>query len=147
MILAFSKTMVIEAKTVKTLFEDKINKGIKLHTIREDKSKRWKKGMKIHFANGVRTAYYKNFKMGECKSTQTIKINDNEVFVDGKKIEQHTLQYLIYNDGFDTLEQFWGYFKPYIPFEGTLIHWTSLKYDPETKYKNPDLEKPLESIS
>ena len=58
----------------KPQFNDKIIKGIKIHTIREDKHNRWKPGRTIQFANGIRTKNYKQFFEGECKSIQPIKI-------------------------------------------------------------------------
>lgn len=58
----------------KPQFPAKILEGTKKHTIREDGNDRWKPGMKINFATGVRTKKYRQFKEGVCKSVQKIKI-------------------------------------------------------------------------
>jgi len=59
MVLAFKKRFV-----------EPIKKGVKIHTIREDKTNRWKSGMKVHAATGVRTKNYNCFFESVC-----IKIN------------------------------------------------------------------------
>jgi len=44
-----------------TNFVEKIEKGEKIHTIREDKLNRWRAGRIIHAAVGVRTNEYRQF--------------------------------------------------------------------------------------
>ena len=56
----------------KKQFVPSILNGDKIHTIREDKHSRWKKGNQIHFATGARTKRYNQFFGGECKSVQGI---------------------------------------------------------------------------
>ena len=72
----------------KNKFTPLIIKGTKIHTIREDKPNRWKEGNKIHFAIGIRTKNYCQFKEGVCKGTQKIDIihksNVITVKIDGK---------------------------------------------------------------
>lgn len=62
----------------------------KIHTIREDKHNRWKPGMTMHFATGVRTKNYKCFHIDTLVSIQKIEIkyyNNNSsypaVIIDG----------------------------------------------------------------
>ena len=129
MVLGFKKTMEAPSgRKVPTNFQDKIQKGIKLHTVREDRTGRWKAGMKIHFATGVRQTNYNCFKEGVCKSVQDIMIQGYRVYIDGRKLASDELEYFANNDGFDTLEEFWDWFIPYTPFVGKIIHWTDLKY-------------------
>lgn len=115
----------------------------KLHTIREDKSNRWKAGNDIHFVINNRTPERFQFApVVKCVSVQEIEIKYKhaedlpDVFIDGcdmwkkgqpgikecfKEIEQ-----LAINDGFDSMLQFFLYFNT--DFKGKIIHWTDLKY-------------------
>jgi len=128
MILGFLKTFMVNGKTKNTNFVEKINKGIKLHTIRTDEKKRWRPEMKIHYATGVRSQYYDNWRMGKCTGVQPIEIRDRSVWVNGRELNESEIIYLSDNDGFDCVEDFWGWFDLYSPFEGRLIHWTDLRY-------------------
>ncbi len=56
----------------KNQFEPLILDGTKIHTIREDKHNRWRRGRDIHFATGIRTKNYNQFFSGKCKSTQRV---------------------------------------------------------------------------
>lgn len=113
-----------------TGFVEKIEKGIKIHTIR--KGFRWGPGRIIQFATGVRTSKYHQFKDGKCISTQRIEIypaepmNRGEVVVDGRNLSLDEKIELAHNDGFDNLVSFWLWFDS--DFEGQLIHWTDKKY-------------------
>jgi hypothetical protein len=146
MILPFKK---IFPWGTSTNFEEKILNGIKKHTFREDKKGRWKPGVLIHFATGVRTIFYNCFMKGICKSTQSVQINyfksytfltykefmSLEVVIDGNlfyKLENGMVTFdngmieLAKNDGFDSREDFFKWFDE--DFEGKIIHWTDLKY-------------------
>ena len=116
----------------KKQFVPKILDGAKIHTIREDKTRRWKKGMEIHFATGVRTKDYDQFKGGECTMVQEIKMNPStgEVLVERHgqffPLSDYYKAKLIEQDGFDSEDEFWEWFNE--PFEGVLIHWTNYFY-------------------
>lgn len=117
----------------KERFEKPIKKGTKIHTIREDKHDRWRPGVIIHFAKGVRTKNYVNFMMGECFLAQSIEIirtSDNIagtiVKIDGRKLTLTEIQKLAWNDGFENLIDFWMWFSQ--GFKGKIIHWTDFKY-------------------
>lgn len=122
MILGFKKQFVlpIMAKT-------------KHHSIREDKHNRWKPGMKIQMATGVRTKNYNCFNESICTSTQQIEIirksdylNETIVKVDGRELAKHEVIELAFNDGFENLISFWIWFEK--GFTGKIIHWTELTY-------------------
>lgn len=106
----------------------------KLHTIREDKSSRWKAGNKIHFVIKNRTPDRFQFApIIRCRSVQSIKIvpdpmylDKTEVYVDGRLLSKDEQQQLAWNDGFDNLVSFWMYFRN--GFEGKIIHWTDTHY-------------------
>jgi len=131
MILNFLKGFSANGGTRKpTNFEEKIKKGIKLHTIRIDGGNRWKPGRKIHFSTGARTGRYNCFKEGVCSSVQHISIKDRDIWVDGKRLPVDMITWLAINDGFDNIEDFWAWFDQYSPFEGKIIHWSeNLSYD------------------
>jgi len=128
MVLNFLKGFTVDGKSRNTNFKDKIKKGIKLHTIRNDSSNRWKAGNKIHFSNGSRTSNYNCFKEGVCVSTQKIEIIDRSIYVDDRLINETTIELLSENDGFDCIDDFWGWFDKYSPFEGKIIHWGGIRY-------------------
>jgi hypothetical protein len=127
-----------------TFFDEKIEAGIKIHSIREDKHDRWKVGRVIHFSTGVRTKNYKQFKVDICKSVQSIWIanhhtipNKKIILVNGIAFNDEQIFQLAKNDGFDSIGDFFEWFgfefigKP-IPFgcdfKGKIIHWTDFKY-------------------
>jgi len=126
-------------------FKEKILSGQKIHSIREDKKGRWKPGMSIHMAYGVRTKFYDCFcDKHKCKSTQSIKINhyptgypmiSREVIIDGElfyKLDgfsargSERMEQLAKNDGFDSVEDFFQWFSR--DFKGEIIHWTDFRY-------------------
>jgi hypothetical protein len=122
-----------------TCFKGKIIDGIKKHTIRADIHDRWKPGMLIQHAYGVRTKMYEQFKEGQCISIQTIEIlhKSGEVFIkiddkhyfDTMSFNYNTMNAineLASNDGFDSIEDFLKWFN--IDFKGKIIHWTDLRY-------------------
>ena len=122
-----------------TNFKEKILSGEKIHTIR--KGERWKPGMKIHFATGVRTKQCNIFKVGECISVQKIKIKhvvdpyahqckNETIYVtidDSYRPLCHDDFYaLCKNDGFTKYADFVNWFKE--DFEGQIVHFTNKKY-------------------
>ena len=116
-------------------FKDAILSGEKKHTIREDKHNRWKPGMKMHMATGVRTKEYNQFYEAVCVSTQEIEIirksdrdrvNDTIVKVDGHMLTDIEILHLIVYDGFNSIAEFLKFFQN--GFKGKIIHWTDLKY-------------------
>jgi uncharacterized protein YqfB (UPF0267 family) len=117
----------------KEKFKEPILKGTKIHTIREDAHNRWKIGMKMHMATGVRTKNYNQFQEMKCMSIQGIEItrvsdylNDTIVTVDGRKLILSEIQQLAWNDGFENLIDFWMWFDK--DFKGKIIHWTDFRY-------------------
>ena len=58
----------------KNQFVPAILDGTKIHTIRKDPHHRWKPGMTIQMATGVRTKKYKCFKKAICVSVQEVRI-------------------------------------------------------------------------
>jgi hypothetical protein len=133
--------------------DDAVSFNPKLHTIREDKTKRWKAGMKIDFFINVRKKDMFRFapvlpvvsvqkidiKWSSCKTQMNI-------FIDGIKFAVYKNHYdgegwrdlylpnnipprglnLVINDGFDSIQDFVSYFDK--DFTGKIIHWTDLKY-------------------
>jgi hypothetical protein len=105
--------------------------GTKIHSLRVDKKNRWKEGMKIDMATGVRTKKIQRYGVGydmKCESTQRINITveDNNnvfVYVDGRTINPEDVAI---NDGFDSLIEFAMFFYP--EFNGKIIHWTNFRY-------------------
>lgn len=128
-----------------TNFENKINRGVKIHSIREDRYGRWKVGRQIHMSHGIRTKNYRCFNDKEtCKSVQSIKIYyiENggkcpsvEIVIDGNIFYKTENNFVIYdrgmiglarNDGFDSVTDFFKWFDH--DFEGRIIWWRDFKY-------------------
>ena len=96
--------------------------------------------MLLQFCTGIRTKQYKAHGKTECDGTQKIQFvwkeqadpNDLSlsIFIDGRKItDQHTLDLLALNDGFDSYAEFikWESWDKK-SFTGKIIHWTSKRY-------------------
>lgn len=103
----------------------------KLHTIREDKSDRWKEGNKIHFVINNRTKDRFQFApVMRCTGVQKIEIKNYgdmvHVFIDGKWMKIEDIIELALNDGFDSVEDFFKWFDK--DFTGKIIHWTNERY-------------------
>lgn len=137
-----------------TNFEQKIKEGIKKHTIRDDIHGRWKPGMKIHHAYGVRTKNYDCFAEGVCTHIQIMEIREVKmgssddcycfplmspkhhknavsgkifrVIIDGKVLSETMIDLLAKNDGFNTTEDFFLWFNGNL--KRRIIHWTDFKY-------------------
>ena len=124
----------------KPQFVKPILKGEKIHTIRLDPHKRWKAGMTIHFATGVRTKAYRQFHEAKCHSVQEIKMmrsqDDFIVLVDDRQINSLGIALLSIKDGFYKFEDFRDWFLPEPPvyphdfeeYNGRIIHWTEIRY-------------------
>ena len=121
MVIGFNKKFVepILAKTKK-------------HTLREDLHNRWKPGMMMNMATGVRTKNYNQFEKDFCRSVQQIEIppfsmqKDYIIKVDGRILSVDEMHYLSYNDGFNEFVEFVAWFSK--GFKGKIIHWTDLRY-------------------
>lgn len=119
-----------------TNFEEKILNLTKRHTIREDKTNRWKKGNLIHLSVGVRTKDYRCFLKQACIEVQKIHMiwiakKGLDVYVNAGQLDKETVDLLIENDGL-TPTQFLQWFgfddSGNKEFKGKIIHWTNLKY-------------------
>lgn len=117
-------------------FVPKIISGTKIHTIRDDEHDRWKPGMTMHMATGVRTKNYNQFHTAIVISVQRILIYPTPwemiVIWDG---DTHTclcednIKLLAKHDGFDSTALFWLWFsKNHNGKPKKLIHWTNLTY-------------------
>lgn len=134
----------------KKQFIEPILSGSKIHTIREDKTNRWKVGNSIQFATGVRTKLYNEFKTGTCIRIQEIEfkwkkhnagmVSESwavELFIDGKNVmykidDFHGItltEKIAFNDGFKDVKEFfeWEAWNKK-NFKGKIIHWTDTKY-------------------
>lgn len=119
----------------KPQFVQPIMDGTKIHTIREDKLQRWKPGMTIHMATGVRTPAYHCFKEMVCVSVQTIEIDLTGLImikIDGRQLMQFVeTNTVAENDGFKNIIGFRNWFAETYEdkvFVGRIIQWTDFKY-------------------
>lgn len=130
----------------KPQFEHKILTGKKKTTIREDKKNRWKVGMKIHFATGVRTKNYRRFAEGVVESVDKISIEYIDalftirpwevcykgktfiVFFNNWPLNEQQIIDLIAYEGFDSIDDFLAFFPR--DFKGKLIRWNRESFAP-----------------
>lgn len=107
----------------------------KSHTIREDRLKRWKVGMDIHFYINVRRTNMMLFApvkkvtaiqeiVIEWTDSYGLKRPEPNVFIDGVWFFDY--DELARNDGFPSVEAFFQWFNT--DFTGRIIHWTELRY-------------------
>lgn len=127
-----------------TDFVEKIGKGIKIHTLREDRNKVYKVGTELHMATGVRTKNY--FCFNDSHIIRAIQepvliVMDEEtgllsIVVSRRKLVHEQKKMFISNDGFDNVDDFIEWFFPRglngrrkkTLWSGRLIHWTDYKY-------------------
>ena len=135
MILGFANNNIRTGE--KTGFVDKILRGEKIHSLR--KGYRWRSGMGIQMATGMRTGRYNQFNVNKpelqlCISTQRIRIiasedmTDCKIFVDNRELSRDEQKELAWNDGFDNLASFWLWFSNPDLFPDQIIHWTDKRY-------------------
>lgn len=120
MILTFSSTRLVFRIAGKS----------KIHTIREDKARRWKPGMAIHFWSGNPRNVHRNprqFAEGICTEVKEIEIKhaasmkNTIINIDGKRLTWPEMLQLARNDGFVSLADFLVWFNE--DFKGVVIHW------------------------
>ena len=108
-------------------FVDKILNGSKIHTVRVDKTSRWKIGNKIHFCTDIRTKNRNQFMFGKCTNVKEIEINGltGTIIIDGIKLNDDQINQFMLNDGFDSKVDFWSWkgWNDQI-FNGKIIYWT-----------------------
>ena len=113
----------------------------KLHTIREDKTDRWKPGVMIDFFINTRQPNMFRFAPRiPVVSVQRILMsyaysNIIHITINGRRINDwQEKEKIAINDGFENWDDFVDYFIPIIEksedgfFTGKIIHWTNLKY-------------------
>lgn len=110
----------------------------KLHTIREDKSNRWRKDINIDFyINARQPSMFRFAPTVKVISTQRIFMtydNGLEISINGTQLNNIEIKQLAINDGFDSINDFDDYFEKAIlanedkAFSGKIIHWTDLRY-------------------
>ena len=100
------------------------------HSIREDRFNKWKAGMMIHFATGVRTANCNVFRTAQCTGTQIIEILPKAglIFINGEELMYPDMRSVMQNEGHHNLSCFYRRFNN-APFRGKIIHWTALNYE------------------
>jgi hypothetical protein len=126
-----------------TNFIWKIKTNAKKHSLREDIDRRWRKGVVIDMATGVRTKNYTCHFKKTCTGTQKIEIKylnkdsnypliwiDGVLFVYFYAKDMEILQELAKNDGFCDFDDFCKWFHK--DFAGKIIHWTNLRYKRNT---------------
>ena len=111
----------------------------KLHTIRTDEKKRWKKGVLIDFFINARQKNMFRFAPRiPVVSTQRVFMtylpqtgNGFQLSINGKQLWNYQIKELALNDGFEKVEDFEDYFiaqMKYDEYSGKIIHWTDLRY-------------------
>lgn len=129
----------------KKQFKSPILAFSKIHSFREDPTRRWKAGRQIQMATGVRSKNYNCFMESECISVQTVKMVNHPssfiiVFDESTIFHWKDIIAIAKNDGFDNPYDFVEWFFPnqhenYGEWHGVLIHWTQTQYNHASPYK------------
>ncbi len=115
-------------------FEILIKAGIKIHTIREDKTNRWKPEMKIHhWMHNPRNVSKNPFQFTHpgtdiliSKQEITIEPSYKLVIIDGKPLRPSEIDTLAHNDGLQNELVFFNWFTT--SYQGYILHFTDHKY-------------------
>ena len=124
MILTYSKEQ----------FKNKIQAGVKIHTLRIDKTDRWKEGMNIqmwmHNPRNISKHPYCFNDKNICTGWQRIWIHpaSQTGLILHDNIWDYFLNFdeLAENDGFESVRQFWTWFNKEESYK--IIHWTDYRY-------------------
>ncbi len=118
--------------------EANILAGIKIHTFRDDPKDRWKPGLFMHHATGIRSKRYRCFLKNQVVSIQKAVIKNNpsffaelEIYIDGRLFKGTEVNTIAVNDGFRNAYEFKAWFfkiKGCKEWTGKLLHWTDKKY-------------------
>lgn len=127
-------------------FIEPIRTGVKIHSIRKDKGKRWRTGKLIHFkawtekpyrsplnsiADPIKVKSTQHVFMSITQGRVCISIDYDELFGYPERNE------FAINEGFENWEAFEDYFYPIIDkdedqvYSAKLIHWTDKRYQHE----------------
>lgn len=70
--------------------------------------------------------------VNRCVSTQAIQLIESvrsiQLLEEGRFLTDAEIDALAYNDGFETTQDFWYYWRTKGTFKGYIIHWTRLRY-------------------
>jgi hypothetical protein len=105
-----------------SVFKDKIMDGTKWHTIRPRKNPP-KVGESLYIWWKSRTTDREFLGISPCTQVDSISINPvtHLVFINNEKISNDDIEQLSANDGFNSIFDFWDFFKK--PTTGFLIYW------------------------
>lgn len=119
-----------------TNFEASILSGEKIHTIREDRTRRWKAGNSVQHVTGNRTKRLNKFKEGTCDGVQDIEVHFwangdiASIRIDKKNLDRYRWPELAKNDGLsmEDFAKWFGLATKAFAFYGRIIHFTNLRY-------------------
>lgn len=117
----------------KNEFADMVQNGIKTQTIRKKRKHPVKAGDRLYCWTNLRNSRKKARKLGEfvCKRVDDIYVTEDEICVNGEKLNLCKAAALARCDGFlmdfypDAYVSLTGFLKRNygLPFEGVVIHW------------------------
>jgi hypothetical protein len=152
--LSIMSKMEEQKPMIRLLHPSEISPLFKYHSIREDKSERWKEGNKIHFViRNRRPNRFQFLPVIQVSGVQKIKIRTEKILTpvndvpyeimffwidgeffgqivkdpDGVYIVDSSVARLAINDGL-TVKQFYRWFADKMPFDGKIIHWSEIRY-------------------
>jgi hypothetical protein len=120
-----------------TDFVNKIKAKIKIHTMRTDIHNFWKVGEKIEFISESKRKTLKKFADGICTeilllgidppNKRVLNLKKNLYYGSERTLSEIEIEKLAYNDGFDSVEDFWLYFSKAENKTVKLIFWDLVK--------------------
>ena len=106
-------------------FVEKIKSNEKRQTIRAMRKRPFKVGDHLYLFNGLRTKKCKRIGESNCIKVCDIKIEKENITIDGEKITRYEKLILATNDGFASENEMMEWFekKHGLPFVGQIIFW------------------------
>lgn len=115
----------------KERFAPRIIDGSKTHTIRPMRAVADKPGNTLHLYTGLRTKKARLLMRTPCVKIEAIEIrhgifgdeNHASVVIDGVNLDRGEREAFAIRDGFESFEDFMGFWADRLPFKGQIVHW------------------------
>lgn len=99
------------AYNFKAKFADDVESGKKPHTIRPKRKRQTKPGERLKLYTGMRTKKCRLLADTFCKNVEPVEIHSTHIKVGGRVLVMDERRNLAVNDGFDSLEAFYDFFR------------------------------------
>jgi hypothetical protein len=111
-------------------FAEKVERGLKLRSIRKLRKRPIKVGDTLHLYSGLRTKSCRKLGIGKCTKVANITITLTDIIEDGKVLPDRTADFFARLDGFKNSNELCVFFNTLygVPFTGNLIEWELINH-------------------